>query len=103
MTRNAQRINGNYAEKSMEQRPAATAFAREIWGRSDVERARLSANRTEGKWGPSVSFSVGVSARARGRGGDPGGLAGLDLLMGSKSGAGPFLFPFSFSFSVLIF
>ena len=33
-----------------------------------MERARLSANRTEGEWGPSVSGSLGASARERERG-----------------------------------
>ena len=42
-----------------------------------------------------------VRLRARERGG-PGGLAGLVSLLGPKSGAGPFLFLYSFSISDLI-
>jgi hypothetical protein len=33
----------------------------------DVDGARLSANRAEREWGPSVSDCVGASARARER------------------------------------
>ena len=51
-----------------------------------------------------MSATLGVLLRMREREReDPGGLAGLDLLMGSNSGAGPFYFLYSFSISDLIF
>src|SRR4051794_17438774 len=65
---------------------------RAIYGEDDgdMDGAQLSARKTEGGWGPSVSHSVGSSASEREREGDPGGLNGLRLLLGSIPGAGPF-------------
>ena len=70
---------------------------------ADVEEARLSARCAEWKWGLAVSVCLRVLARERRKGRSPGGLAGLDPLLGQNPGARPFSFEKSFSFSNFIF
>ena len=63
----------------------------------------MSARCAECRWGLPVSGSARAFARERRIRRSPGGLAGLDLLLGQILAARPFSFDKSFSFSKFIF
>ena len=88
--------------------PAITAAATWSQARSgedegDVDRARSSAKCARWRWGLSVSDLTRALARVRRKRRSPGGLAGLDLLLGQILAARSFSFENSFSFSKFIF
>ena len=75
--------------------PAITAAA--TWSQArfgededDVDRARSSAKRARCWWGRAVSVCLRMLARVKRKRRSPGGIAGLDPLLGQILAARPF-------------